>query len=175
MELEKLIFANKHIKRNLNSNFRGKDFRFKDGRGKIVKAEPMGLPHVIMVSTVENAYPTTFPQRNKTPYSINLNVTRDEMVDGLITEYEAAIILGVDMEEGITQPVDIHAMIEACTGGPGYSNAYVYGGSTTFGEIRRPPTGSFVVIPIQYYRISQKDYDSLALTEREIKKIKNNL
>ena len=164
MELSKLIFANKNIKRRLAVEFRGDVCKFMDGRGRIVETKPIGIPNCPSVSNLEN--PFNDERRRDKPYFINLNVSRDKVVDGIITEEEAALILGIDYFSE-ARPDDINAMLDACTGGPGLANAYVLGGSHSGGNNKDP---NFVNIPIQYYSIQKRIYDSLALTEREIRK-----
>ena len=56
MELDKLILLNKNINRRLVEEFKGDVCRFKDGRNRIVDAKPIGIPHSVSVSKVENPF-----------------------------------------------------------------------------------------------------------------------
>ena len=163
MELDKLILLNKNIKRRLVEKFKGDVCMFRDGRNRVVNAKPIGLPHSISVSEVED--PFNDERIKGTPY----HISKDD-ISGFLTEDESALALGTDYFTG-AEPVDIHAMLKACTGGPGLANAYVLGGNYHYGHMKRP----FVVVPIQYYSIPKEIYDSLALTEKEIKKISKQL
>ncbi len=169
MELEKLILLNKHIKRRLVPVFKGKICEFKDGRNRIVKANPVGMSHAMMVSEAEDAlYDKRIIGR---PYYINKDMGGREDIRGFLKLEETKLVLGVDYFKG-TEPHDIHAMLGACDGGPGLSNAYVLGVNHSFSELKRPKIGCWLVIPVQYYSIHKRIFDSLSLSEKEIKDLR---
>lgn len=167
MELEKLILLNKHIKRRLIPFFRKEVCNFKDGRNRIDEAAPIGMPHAISIPNVENPWPKN-EIFEKAPYFVEYDV-KNENIRGHITEKEARIVLGVDWFADAA-PRDIHAMLGACMDGPGLSNAYVLGGDYSFGEMKKPPKGLWLVVPVQYYSIPKDIFDFLALSKREIRK-----
>ncbi len=163
--IEDLIFANKNIKRRLNIGFKGDRPILIDGRRKIIKATPCGFPITICASTQEN-YPHD-PRFAERPYLFGFD--EGDVKISFVNKEEAKIVLGVDYFEEKHEA--IFAMLEACDGGPGLANAYSLGGTHHFGEMKYP----YVTIPVQYYQIDPKRADSLALTDKELAKIRQEL
>ncbi len=170
MELDKLILLNQNIKRRLIPAFKGNICMFVDGRDRIVKVDSIGMPHAMMVADVED--PHKDERRIGRPYYINKDMGSRKDISGLLKLEEAALVLGVDYFSR-AEPHYIHAMLEACSGGPGLSNAYVLGGNHSFSELKKPKSGHLLIVPVQFYLIPKEVFDSLALSEKEIKSLRN--
>jgi len=154
--IERLIELNRHISRRLYAGFDGGKFILVDGEEKRIRANPVSFPHLV---TVAMGY--HLPRYEETPFHLGTAGASFKGWRGLLTEYEALLILGKDRKSGDSSSYestieDIHAMCNASTDGP-ISNAYV------LGERRRNIQDDIAIISVQYYQIGQKRHKELGI------------
>lgn len=149
---EQLLNLNRQIKRRVDPCFIRNKPILVDSKNRIIDAKPTGHGFVIQISGIEQPPHPARSDLNGRPYLINL----DYMF--ALNEWEASIVLGLDYAKEPT-PLGINAMLEACCGGPGLSNAYSLG--ISYSGISKDPNCR--VIPVQYYLISKKSHKSLSL------------
>lgn len=165
--VEKLIEANRTIKRRIHPFFVGKTCKFRDSREEVLRrVGVVGPPQMGTVAKTENPFKDSRVDLER-PYHFDSG----DDIRGFIGLKEIKLLLGTDYyeEAGVD---DIRIMLEAAVSGPVNANVYVLGGSYSGGNSKDP---NFVDIPIQYYRIPQKRHGELALTPEEINSARRRL
>jgi len=163
MEFDKLIALNRHIKRRLDIEFNVGVCKFIDTKRRPIQGRPVGCPYAILVPDFVN--PDLDANCENTPYFLN-HYVGDTFIQGPLSREEVMLMLGINVDSHS----EVHAMLRATEGIPGSSNAYILGYNATFPELKKSEFGNFLVVPIQYYSISEEDHASLALTKDEIER-----
>jgi hypothetical protein len=170
---QQLVIMNRQIKRRLDIDYDSESLKkIVDCHGTAIKATPISMPHLISVSQVEFPFGNhpNYPEFDKKPFLFRPDNGEPYFLD----RDEVALLLGTDYCPE-NEVVEINAALKACTEGPDFANSYILG----INHVGVHKEKSHVVIPVQYYRISRKDYERLSIEnsskdglERMLEKLK---